>query len=323
MSTLKDYLNCNKTFKLICGAGNEDCLQIEKLVAVYSKAGANMFDLSSNTNSVQAYFNAQDRFNKRENNYFGISVGTDDDEHFKKAKINPEKCLSCGICRTVCLQNAVVFENNSYQILEQNCIGCMECSNVCMLGAVEKYRKKHDFEKNFCSILDFCTPNFIELHCSSPDIDETLSKWQFLNDSFDGILSICVSRKYFDDSELLELLQNLLSCRKPFKTIIQADGISMSGRYDNAENSLSAMSLAKLLQENNLPAYIFISGGVNLKSALQAKDLGIKVDGYALGTYARMIVKDCVEQDDFWENPIIFNSAVEKAAELVNTLIHQ
>ena len=44
---LKNLLESKKCFKLICGAGNEDVKEVEKLVALYSKAGCRFFDLSA------------------------------------------------------------------------------------------------------------------------------------------------------------------------------------------------------------------------------------------------------------------------------------
>ena len=42
---LLDIFKEKKAFKLVCGAGNEDAEEIEKLVALYSKAGCNFFDI--------------------------------------------------------------------------------------------------------------------------------------------------------------------------------------------------------------------------------------------------------------------------------------
>ena len=46
---LKDLLEAKKCFKLVCGAGNEDAAEVEKLVMLYAKAGCKFFDLSSPT----------------------------------------------------------------------------------------------------------------------------------------------------------------------------------------------------------------------------------------------------------------------------------
>lgn len=40
---LKDLLESGKFFKLVCGAGNEDANEVEKLVKLYSAAGCKFF----------------------------------------------------------------------------------------------------------------------------------------------------------------------------------------------------------------------------------------------------------------------------------------
>ena len=42
---LKDLFEQKKCFKLVCGAGNEDIDEVEKLVTIYSLAGCNFFDV--------------------------------------------------------------------------------------------------------------------------------------------------------------------------------------------------------------------------------------------------------------------------------------
>ena len=34
-------------FKLVCGAGNEDCESVKRLVYIYAKAGCKYFDISA------------------------------------------------------------------------------------------------------------------------------------------------------------------------------------------------------------------------------------------------------------------------------------
>ena len=51
---LKDLLEEKQCFKLVCGAGNEDTEEIEKLVTIYSLAGCPFFDLSANPDVVEA-----------------------------------------------------------------------------------------------------------------------------------------------------------------------------------------------------------------------------------------------------------------------------
>ena len=51
---LKDLLESGKFFKLVCGAGNEDANEVEKLVKLYSVAGCKFFDLSAKEEIVDA-----------------------------------------------------------------------------------------------------------------------------------------------------------------------------------------------------------------------------------------------------------------------------
>ena len=44
---LTDMFDKKQGFKLVCGAGNEDAIEVEKLVAIYSKAGCQFFDVSA------------------------------------------------------------------------------------------------------------------------------------------------------------------------------------------------------------------------------------------------------------------------------------
>ena len=53
---LKDLFVAKKCFKLVCGAGNEDAAEVEKLVALYSLAGCNFFDLCAGNHKVYKPF---------------------------------------------------------------------------------------------------------------------------------------------------------------------------------------------------------------------------------------------------------------------------
>ena len=51
---LKDLLDKKECFKLVCGAGNEDATEVERLVTIYSLAGCNFFDLCAKPEIVNA-----------------------------------------------------------------------------------------------------------------------------------------------------------------------------------------------------------------------------------------------------------------------------
>ena len=64
-----------------------------------------------------------------------------------------------------------------------------------------------------------------------------------------------------------------------------------------------------------------ISGGTNAKTAELAKMCNIKYNAIAVGSYARKIVREYIDREDFLENEEVFNSALKIAKELVETAL--
>ena len=92
----------------------------------------------------------------------------------------------------------------------------------------------------------------------------------------------------------------------------------MSGSGDSYNVTLQAVATADLVQKAKLPVWILLSGGTNSKTTELAKMCGVETHGVAIGSYARKIVKQYIEQDDFLENEDTFNKALVIAKELVN-----
>ena len=55
---LYDIFKEKRCFKLICGAGNEDTVEVEKLVALYSDAGCNFFDVCAKKEVIEFDMNS-------------------------------------------------------------------------------------------------------------------------------------------------------------------------------------------------------------------------------------------------------------------------
>jgi pyruvate ferredoxin oxidoreductase delta subunit len=51
--------------------------------------------------------------------------------------IDYEICKNCGICREVCPDDAVKFENETYRIDYEFCKGCGICAHECTVRAIE------------------------------------------------------------------------------------------------------------------------------------------------------------------------------------------
>lgn len=329
----KELLDSRKCFKLICGASNENLDEIEKLIALYAKAGCHFFDLSANEEVLAAAQKGLDFAipkEKHEDYHFCISVGTKGDTHIQKAKIDVEKCNECGKCVKICPQEAIEANSKQqtancrvgllprqYKITEKNCIGCLKCQKVCKNDAIEIYSKNKPFDlSTFKPFYLSC----IELHASDTSEQEVDELWQYLNKNFDGMLSVCLGREKLSNEQILNRVRRLVEQREPYTTIIQADGSPMSGGEDDFRATLQAVAMAEILDNAKLPVYSVLSGGTNTKTAELATQCGVGFHGIAMGSFARKIVKKYIVREDFFKNEIIFSEALEIAKNFVNSL---
>ena len=320
---LKDLLEAGKCFKLVCGAGNEDAKEVEKLVALYSAAGCKFFDLSAKEEVVEA---AKKALGDKEG-YLCVSVGIKGDPHVRKAQIDYEKCVGCHKCEEICPQKTI----HHSKVKQFRCICCVKCYSVCKHGAISYISES----KNLREVLPRLIAkgiDCIELHAmgksvmnaGGQDLEnddyETFEKWNYINELYNGMLSICTARQYLSDEKMLERIKLMLKNRSPYSTIIQADGYPMSGSKDDYKTTLQAVATAEIVQNEKFPAYLMLSGGTNSKTAELAKMCGINFNGIAIGTFARKIVRQYIDREDFLTNKYAFNSALEIAKNLVKSL---
>lgn len=296
---LKNLLENNtKIFKLVCGAGNECAEDVEKLTEIYSLAGAQLFDISANTTILNAAKRGIEKSGINKDRYICVSVGIKDDPHIKKATINQILCDKCGLCESICPNDAI----SNRTIINEKCIGCGNCTTHCHNNAIDLADNNLDLNKIIPELVKMGI-DCIELHATSEEDEDIWDKWEILNKYFDGILSICIDRLNLGNKQVLNRIKKMIKNRVPYTTIIQADGIPMSGTDDTYKTTLQAVSMAEIIQNENLPVYTFISGGTNSKTAELAKLCDINYAGIAVGSYARKIIRT--------QNPIM------KAKELV------
>ena len=105
---LEDLLKKGHCFKLICGAGNEDCENVRKLVYLYALAGCRFFDLSANEMVIASAKEALKQAQVTDA-YICVSLGIKGDPHSSKAVINYDKCINCGSCESICPQGAIHY----------------------------------------------------------------------------------------------------------------------------------------------------------------------------------------------------------------------
>ena len=308
---LEDLLKGNKCFKLVCGAGNEDAIEVEKLVALYSKAGCKFFDLSAKPEIVDA---GKRGLEDREG-YLCVSVGIKGDPHVRKAFIDNEKCANCHKCEEVCPQKAIKYS----KINTTRCIGCGKCQKVCRHGVISFISENKDLREVLPPLIERGI-DCIELHAMGENDDEVFEKWNYINEIYDGILSICTARKHLSEERMIGRIKNMIAQRRPYSTIIQADGFPMSGGKDDYKTTLQAVATAEIVQNAKLPVYVMLSGGTNSKTAELAQICGINYNGIAIGTFARKIVSRYVERKDFLQNEYAFTEALKIAKTLVDTV---
>jgi Fe-S-cluster-containing hydrogenase component 2 len=299
-------------FKLVCGAGNEDCESVKRLVYVYASAGCKLFDLSARKEILESAKEGAKLAGMNDVQYC-VSIGIKGDKHITKAKINSSKCIKCSNCYRNCPNDAIY---DSIIIDEKKCIGCSICEKKCPTGAISMEEK----DVNYREILPYMVKNgveFLELHIMGHDKEDLARKWQVINECKPKFASICIDRENFGNKEVLERIKDMISVREAYTTIVQADGVPMSGGSDDYKTTLQAVAMAEVIQNADLPVYIMLSGGTNSKTAELAKMCGINYWGIAIGSWARKIVKQYTLKEDFWED----KNAQEKAIMVARGLI--
>lgn len=316
---LKDLLEQKKCFKLVCGAGNEDADEVEKLVTIYSLAGCNFFDVCAKPEIVDAAKSGLRNAKIVEDRYICISVGIDGDPHITKANIDYNKCVACELCIESCPHNAIV-NNDKVFVKKERCLGCSHCAEVCPKKAINMESQLIDYNEVLPEIIEKGI-DCIEFHAISDDENDVDEKWKIINKLFPGMLCISLDRSTLGDKKLKERVSRMISNRKPYTTIIQADGIAMSGNDDEYGTTLQAVATAQLFENSKMPIYIMMSGGTNTKSTELAKLCGVRPNCIAIGSYARKIVKKYLESDIIYKDEKVLAEAVEIARSLIDVSI--
>ena len=179
---LKEVLEAKNCFKLVCGAGNEDAKEVEKLVAVYAKAGCRFFDLSASEEIIDAARRGLE-FAGVNDAYLCVSVGIKNDPHVNKAVVDYKKCISCCSCDEVCPQGAIKYA----KVKKYKCIGCGRCAKICPKGAISYVSEEKDLHEVLPPLIEKGI-DCIEFHAMGLNDDEILQKWNYINEIYSRIL---------------------------------------------------------------------------------------------------------------------------------------
>lgn len=328
---LKTLLDESRFFKLVCGAGNENAEEVRRLATVYTLAGANGFDVSAKPEIVKACGEGIDLayghadalgLEIADRPYITVSVGMPGDHHVRKAYIIDD-CVSCDLCIPVCPTDAIP---ESLEIIPELCIGCGNCEAACppKVSAIRYQHNGKELEDLLPRCLDAGAES-IELHAAVPDDQTIMDEWETVcRVGGDVFVSMCLDRYHLSNVQLIDRIRAAHQVAGE-RTIIQADGVPMSGGSDDHNTTLQAIAIADVIQKDlkekdrafrGLP--ILLSGGTNGKTAEMARLCDVPYQGVSIGTHARGIVKDWMSTDGFEHDLDAIGRALVPAVDLVS-----
>ncbi len=332
-------LNDSKYFKLVCGAGNEDAEEVKRLTILYTLAGAKGMDVSANIEVVRSCMEGIDiafdlakefGVNLTVRPFIMVSVGMPGDRHVRKSYINLDVCLKCDLCIPVCPTDAIP---ESLVVIKDKCIGCGNCSAICPRNDIIHY--EHN-ERKLRELLPKCLEagaEQIELHAAVAEDESIMQEWKMINEvNPNNHNSMCLDRLHLSNFAFENRVEKAREIAGE-RLIIQSDGYPMSGGEDDFNTTLQAIATAdvlnkrfnmKLRKAKNILIYKkenevnqLLSGGTNSLTAVLAKQVGVKFQGSSLGTFARKIVKDVVDNKNFYNDKDLIKQGYQVAKELV------
>lgn len=295
-------------FKLILGLGNKDIKSAIDTALLYAKAGVRFFDFAPEIipeilNSFKgAGFNLED---------FTIcaSVPTLGDIHGRKAVISDTICSSCGICRPLCPEGAIIIDNKTKKskIDSKKCIGCGICKKTTNCYAISFEYGNQELQSLKNLVNAGVSLDMAELHASVSNKKQIVNDFKEILSFFKKDISVCLNRKQFPLDESVALLKELNRIYKNVNPdgnfFVQADGASMNGGAQDENSTLECILFAKELSPHGFN--LIISGGTNLNTPLALKNAGISPI-VAYGTFARKLISGLSKEE-----------ALTKAKELV------
>jgi hypothetical protein len=173
----------------------------------------------------------------------------------------------------------------------------------------------------------------IELHAAVAEDGSIMKEWQMISEiNPDNHISMCLDRLHLSNFAFENRVEKAKEIAGD-RLIIQSDGYPMSGGEDDYNTTLQAVATADILnkrfnmkirKKTNTLIYKkkieinqLLSGGTNSLTAVLAKQAGVKFQGSSLGTFARQIVKEIVDSDDFYNNQELINKGFSIAKQLV------
>ncbi len=326
-----EALQSRQFHKLIIGAALKDYQSITDLAYLFTYAKANVIDISAFPLSVISAKQGVEKALVENKNLVAplimVSVNVDQDPHFRRVELDLDTCTECLACIPTCPSEAFSYESAQFRYDINLCFGCANCLEDCPVTALE-LKQWSTFDPAALVELQQLGANAIELHLNH-NLDAFSEFYKQFNLKFE-LESFCIGSEPLTEQQLeesvisiVEHFTNKYGVEQSF--IIQTDGIPMSGARDlGANKDLTSMQNANLVinylskyypERNNI--FVQLAGGIDEKSLARAHELGILVNGVAIGSYAR---KKILQQDGLAEKIKVAVELLEASKTKLGTL---
>ena len=315
----------NQFHKLIIGAALKDYQTIEDYAYYFTHAGADVIDISAFPHSVISARKAIEEAIKENPNLaeplIMVSVNIGKDPHFRRIELNEENCTECLACVPTCPSDAFVIlseasgsQDRTDEILTSPpapqddkffykpdlCFGCGLCLPSCQFEAL-KFKNWSAFEPNSLQELQELGASAIEIHLNN-DL-EAFKTFYFNMETEFELESFCIGSAQMNELELREATLTIIDTvetkhgsQKPF--IIQVDGRPMSGASKNSTDQNCIDAAKSIIDLQSEQVFIQLAGGVTENTFQKAFEQGLKVNGVAIGSYARKQISNRNSKDD-------------------------
>lgn len=313
---IRQALEAQRFFKLICGASYRNTRFIAELSEIFATAGAQVIDVGARPELVEAALAGIARASVPTPGLplVMVSVGINADVHFLRVDKEFSRCSGHGYCANACPHGVFVGE----EIRLENCLGCDHCVIACPEDALSLVPREPLAELQ--SLLGACFEagaRAVEVHTGDGGRAElrqllhTLEPWR----EQIGLLAFSMGSHGQTQAEIIALAQDAVRWAGP-EIVVQADGQPISGRKGK-KSTLPCLELAQALFEAEVKAYIQVSGGTNDLTGQLAAETGVPIHGVGMGSFARKFLK----LDPATPlNPEQFAEALKKARILVSSV---
>ena len=346
-----DALKQKCFFKLVCGASLTDTEMVENLSYIFTIAGAHVIDLAPKADVIFAARRGIERGRDSRDMSWHVSttpllmasIQLDKDPHFRKVEVDYNLCDLCSACVKICPTEAFKIaapgeprlwrEDKKFIYSIEKCYGCGICPSYCHVSALNMIDTKPSPIETLKEMI-LLNIDAIEFHFGK-NIDRIKEIWRDIQNIVEtsGHMSPSCNKPLFSFSigsgllsdEEIKYAANLCYKLAGKDIILQCDGTPMSGgNVKNLKNGQigynmdnPSLQVAKIIEKENLPVYLQISGGTNQDSYTMAEKANININGVAIGSYARKLLMPFLNNLDNKEH---LEEAVNIARSLVNSV---